>query len=188
MKLGKLLFAAVGASVLLGALVSTASARNLEVTQTTSALWARMDFEGGFGKVECEVKLSGSFHGRTLAKAPGSLIGFITEGTVLRCRRGGATIRQESLPWHRSYTFFFGTLPAITGFTETITGAEWQVREPFSITCIVRRENSFVTGDYEVSAGHVTRYDFVGESPCSGINAAVVASTTNVGTITVRLI
>jgi len=97
MKLSKLPLAVVGAIVLLGALVSSAGARSLSVSaQTSTALWARMDFSGPFGTVECEIRLSGSFHGRTSAKAVNSLSGYITEARILRCTRGGATIHPES--------------------------------------------------------------------------------------------
>jgi hypothetical protein len=188
MRFSKLLLAVVGATVLLGALVASASARNLELTQTASALWTRMVFAGGFGTMPCEIKLSGSLHARTIAKSVGSLIGYITEGTVLRCERGGMIINQASLPWHLRYRSFLGTLPSITGLTESVTGAEWTYREPFGITCIVRRETSSLILTYGVSAGRFTEASLSGESPCSGIPGRLSGTTTNVGTITVRLI
>src|SRR5215207_6732433 len=102
MKLSKLLLSVVGTTVLLGALVSSASARNFSISsQTNSALWARLDVRGPFGTIECAVLLAGSFHSRTQTKSIGTLIGYITAGTVQRCPRGGGTINQASLPWHR---------------------------------------------------------------------------------------
>jgi hypothetical protein len=188
MKFSKLILAVVGATVLLGALVASASARNIEGTQTTSATWTRMDFRGIFGTVECEVKLSGSFHERTSAKSVGSLLGYITEATVVRrCVRGGATVRQESLPWHRRYRSFLGTLPNITGLTETVTGAEWRI-EIFGFNCTVAGATSSTIGTYVVSAGRVTSAEVSGTSSCSGSNGTLTGSTTNVGTVTVRLI
>jgi len=195
MKLGKLLLVAVGASALLGALVSSASARSLEVSsQTTTALWTALRFAGGFGTIECEIRVSGSFHGRTSAKAVNSLSGYITEAVVLRCRTGGATINQASFPWHRRFRGFTGTLPNITGTSDTITGAEWSIREPvFGVTCTVRRESSSVIGTYTISSGTVTRAEVSGTSPCSGFSGTLSGSTTNVtegrgARITVRLI
>ncbi len=139
MKLGKLLLAVVGAAALLSALASSASARNLSFSsQTTTSLFRRLNFSGGIGgTIECEVKLSGSYHSRTIAKVTTTLIGYITEGTVLRCARGSATINQGSLPWHRRYNSFAGTLPNITSVREVISGVEWTYREPAGILCTI---------------------------------------------------
>jgi predicted hotdog family 3-hydroxylacyl-ACP dehydratase len=183
MKLSKLILAVVGTAVLLGALVTSASARSLSnSSQTNRAAWTRMDFEGGFGTIECEVSLEGSYHTRTIAKVVGSLIGYITGATVIRCARGGATINRGSLPWHRRYAGFVGTLPNITAISETVTGAEWTVREPvFGITCTVRRESSSTTGTYTVGAGRaITRADVSGTSPCGSFTGRLRGSTTNV--------
>ncbi len=168
MKFSKLLLAVVSAAVLLGALASAASARNLSnSSQTNVALWRVMNFAGGIGgAVECEVKLSGSFHSRTIAKVTTTLIGYITEGTILSCRRGSATINQSSLPWHRRYRSFTGTLPNITSLAETVSGAEWTVREPSGITCTVT--GATATGTYAVSAGTITRAAVGGTSRCGG--------------------
>ena len=195
MKLSKLLLVAVGAAALLGALVSSASARSLEVSaQTTTALWTALRFAGGFGTIECEIRVSGSFHGRTSAKTVNSLSGYITEAVVLRCRTGGATINQASFPWHRRFRGFTGTLPNITSTSDSITGAEWSIREPvFGVTCTVRRESSSVIGTYTISSGTVTRAEVSGSSPCSSFTGTLSGSTTNVtegrgARITVRLI
>src|SRR5215213_2451096 len=137
MKLRKLILALTGATVLLAALTSAGSARNLSFSsQSFAALWRRMDFAGGISRaIECEILLAGSLHSKTMTKVVGSLIGYITTATVLRCTRSGMTFKQESLPWHRKYGGFGGTLPNITGTTETVTGTEWTVREPGGITC-----------------------------------------------------
>jgi len=182
MKLSKLLLTIVAATVLLGGLNTSASARNFSGSeQRNTGLWTRLDFSGGFGTVECEVKLSGSLHTRTATKTVNSLIGYITEGTVLRCSRGSATINQASLPWHRRYRSFTGTLPNITGQSETITGAEWSAREPtFGITCTVPRATSSVIGTYTISGGTVTRADVSGSSPCGSFTGSLAGSTTNV--------
>jgi len=195
MKFSKLLLAVVGATVLLGALVSSASAGRLEnSSQTNKAIWTTMTFAGGFGNVECEVVLEGSFHTRTITKSEGSLIGYITAGNVNRCVRGGATINRESLPWHRRYRSFSGTLPNITGVSETVIGASWTIREPtFGITCTVRAEASSTIGTYTLSAGTVTRADVSGTSRCGSFEGTLSGSTTNIedrnrARLTIRLI
>jgi hypothetical protein len=191
MRLSRLLLAVMAATALFGALVSPATARNLEMSQTTSFLWTRMNFSSGAGTFECEVKLSGSLHARTSGKTVNSLIGYITEGTVLRCTRNGVTINQASLPWHRRYRSFTGTLPNITGIAETVSGAEWNFREPFGGTCAVRRETSSTILTYAISAGRITSAGVSGRHSCRGLATTefeLSGTTTNVGTITVRLI
>jgi hypothetical protein len=181
MKFSKLLLAVVGATVLLGALVSSASASRLENSSLTNrASWTRMDFTGGFGTIECEVVLKGSFHTRSITKNTSNLIGYITEGNVTRCARGSATIVRSSLPWHRRYRSFAGTLPNITGMSETVTGAEFTLREPFGITCTVSRETSSTIGVYTLSAGTVASASSSGRNRCSGIEGELSGSTTAV--------
>ena len=197
MKFSKLLLAIGSATVLLGTLASWASARNLSIShQTFTALWRRMNFSGGFGTVECEILVAGTLHSRTTTKTVGSLVGYITAASVSRCARGGATIRWESLPWHRRYRCFTGTLPFIHSLCETIAGAEWTIREPtFGITCIVRREASSLIATFTVGAGILTRATLSGSSNCSGFTATISGEESNVlvllpggGWITITLI
>ena len=198
MKFSKLLLAVGSATVLLGALASWASARNFSISsQTFAGLWRRMDFTGGFGgTVECEILIAGSLHTRTATKTVNSLIGYISAATVLRCARGSATIRWETLPWHRRYRCFESALPFIHGVCETITGAEWAVREPtFGITCIVRREASALIVTFTVGAGIVTSVALSGTSNCSETTGRISGSERNVleflpggGWITITLI
>jgi len=195
MKLCKLLFAVAGATVLFGALVASAYAGRMELSsQTLGATWATMNFSGGFGTIECEVVLRGSFHTRTLQKVEGTLVGYITEGNVNRCARGGATVNRASEPWHIVYDSFVGTLPGITGVIQGVTGAEWTLREPtFGITCTVRRETSSTALNYTLSSGVVTRVSVSGASPCGSFTGTTEGTTTNVNNgagirITIRLI
>jgi hypothetical protein len=187
MKFGKLLLAIVGATVLLGALSSVASARNFSISpgQEFIVLFRRLNFGGGIGgTVECEVLLSGTLHARTIAKEINSLIGYITSSTVLRCIRGSATVTQASLPWHRRYCGFTGILPNITTTTECITGAEYVIREPFGATCTVRRETSVSRGINTITAGVVTRTESTGSSRCTAsgfeFNGTLSGSETNI--------
>jgi predicted RNase H-like HicB family nuclease len=195
MKVSKLLLAVVGAAVLLAALVASASARSLESSsQTSTVLWRRTSFAvSGETLAECEIKLSGSLHARTFAKTVGSLIGYITESVVLRCARGGMTINQASLPWHRRYRAFAGTLPNILTQSETISGAEWAIREAFGLTCTVRRESSELIRTYTLSSGTVTGAEVTGHGLCLGLEGALSGSETNVtngsgARLTLRLI
>jgi hypothetical protein len=181
--------------VLLGALVSSASARNLERSSLTiRALWTVWNFRGGFGIFTCEVLITGSYHTRTITKTVNSLIGYITEARFLRCASGGATINTASLPWHRRYRGFTGTLPNISSLSETVTGMEWTLREPtFGITCTVRAAESSTILSYAVSSGTVTSSAISGSSPCSSFTGTQEGSTTNVtegggARITIRLI
>jgi len=195
MKLGKLLLAVVGATVLLGALVATASAGRFEISsQSGRGTWVTMNFGGGFGTVECEVVLEWTFHTRSITKTAGSLIGYVTAGNVSRCARGNATVNRGSLPWHVRYTSFTGTLPNITGLSATVTGAEWTTREPtFGITCTVRAAESSTIGTFTLSSGIVTRLEASGESRCGEFSGRLSGSTTNVenrsgARLTIRLI
>jgi hexokinase len=175
MKLGKLLLAVVGAAALLSALASSASARNLSFSsQTTTSLYRRLDFSGGIGgTIECEVKLSGSFHSRTHTKTTELLIGYITEGTVLRCARGSATINQASFPWHRRYHDFGGTLPNVTSIGEVISGVEWNYREPAGITCTVTGGTSLRT--FLINLHQLFKDDITGLSRCGAFFTGTIS-------------
>jgi len=194
MKFSKPLLAIVGATVLLGALVTSASAAHLELSsQTNKITWTRWNFRGGFGTISCEIALSGSFHSRTIAKTV-QLLGYITAATFTRCSSGGVTVNQASLPWHREYRSFAGTLPNITGIEERVTGAEWTMREPsFGVTCTVRREQSSTILTYALSSGVVTLAAVSGISPCGSFSGTIEGSTERVengsgARVTIRLI
>jgi len=195
MQLSKLFLAVAGATVLLGGLAASSSAGRLEKSsQNSRATFARLNFAGGFGTVECEVVIEGTFHTRTSAKVVGALTGYLTAATVARCARGGATINNASLPWHRRYRSFTGTLPNIAAIVDGITGVEWSIREPtFGITCTVRAAESSVIGTYALSAGVVTSAEVSGENRCGEFTGRLSGSTTNVDNragarLTIRLI
>jgi len=136
MKLSKLLLATIGATVLLGALVGSASARSFSTTsQTLRATFREVRFNGAFGNITCQVTLEGSLHARTIAKTVGSLIGYITAAVLGPCAEGQATILRETLPWHARYLAFTGTLPNIVTIRINVTGASFRIREPLA-TCL----------------------------------------------------
>jgi hypothetical protein len=182
MKLSKLLLAVVGATVLLGAFVSSASATRLSSsTQTISANWARMNFSATFGTVECAVTLSGSLHSRTITKTRGSLIGLITDARVGACARGEAQVLTATLPWHVQYESFAGTLPTITSITTRVIGSSFRAGF-FGIGCLSRTEAANpATGTYNLSAGRVTSVTVGGRIPtsCGDVGTLSGTSTSN---------
>lgn len=177
MKLFKLLLAVAGATVLLGALVSTASATRLRSTSPTlRANFPRVNFTGGFGTTECAVTLEGSLHSTTIVKTRGLLIGYITRAVIggTHCIRGSATVLNASLPWHVRYDSFSGTLPNITALNTTVSGAQFNVKEPvFGVECLA--SGGTATGTYNREAGGVLTSAVIGgESPTScGINGGL---------------
>jgi len=139
MKYSKLLLAAIGATVLLGAFVSTASARNISTSnQFLRATFREVNFRLPFFTTRCQVTLEGSLHSRTIAKVVGSLIGYMTSARLGPCSSGSATILTETLPWHVRYAGFAGTLPAITSIRVNVINSSFRIREPFGITCLAR--------------------------------------------------
>jgi hypothetical protein len=139
MRLYKVLLAALGATVLLSALVSTASARSFSTTsQGLRSTFREVRFRLPFFTTSCQVTLEGTLHSRTIAKVAGALIGYITRAELGPCTSGSYTILRETLPWHVRYLGFTGTLPTITSMRANVIGWSWRMREPFGITCLWR--------------------------------------------------
>ncbi len=138
MKLCKLLLAASGATIVLAALVSGASANRLSQSSSTlRATWTSAEFGGGFGTVRCSLTIESSLHSRTFTKTAGALAGYVTRASVGPCASGSATILAATLPWHLRYASFTGTLPSISSITMNVIGVAFQIREPtFGITCL----------------------------------------------------
>jgi hypothetical protein len=138
-KFGKMLLACAGATVLLGTLVSVASAGNFSTSsQTLRATFASLEFSGAFGTARCPVTLEGSFHERTTAKVVGRLVGYLTRAALGACTSGSATVLTETLPWHIRYSSFAGTLPNITRASANVTGVAFRIREVGGVTCLIR--------------------------------------------------
>jgi hypothetical protein len=139
MKIFKLLLAAVGATVLLGTLVSGASARNLSFdNQRLRATFREVRFHlPGESTVTCELILEKTLHRLTMPKVVGSLIGYITSAILGPCQNGGASIQRETLPWHIRYSGFQGTLPNITSLITHIVGMGIRIRDNFQ-ACLIR--------------------------------------------------
>lgn len=198
MKLGKTLFATVGAVMLLGAFASAASARNLSTSsQTLRAAFREITFSGAFGSANCTVTLEGSFHQRTQAKVASSLVGYITRSDLGPCAAGGVTLLRESLPWHIRYSSFSGTLPNITAFRATIISVAARVQEAF-VGCLFRSEATnpiTVTFNRETVTGAVTTATVAGTVPTTcgvsgtfGSSASAVTVLNSATRITLTLI
>jgi hypothetical protein len=200
MRLSKLFLATLGATVLLGALVGSASARRIESSsQTLRSLFREVIFNGIFGNIQCEVQLEGSLHSRTIEKIRCSLIGYITAARILACARNAATILTETLPWHVQYESFTGTLPTITSIKTNVIGAAFRIREPFE-TCLARSTATNPSvGTYTIVSGTITSAEISGTgipTVCPGFtsegefrsNAAPVTVLNSTTRITVRLI
>jgi hypothetical protein len=143
-KYGKTLAAMAGATIILAAMVGTASAGRLSSSsQTFRGVWNPMVFSGPGVTINCPVTLEGSLHTRTIAKVAESLIGYITRAIVGEgaCSGGTARTLTETLPWHVRYTSFEGRLPDITGINTRIVLAAFQIRATIfgiPVTCLYR--------------------------------------------------
>jgi hypothetical protein len=161
LKQSKVWLALLGATVALGALVGTASARNLSISnQNIRATWTAMEFSNPSAGVlvRCPVTLEGSLHSRTIAKVLNSLIGFITRAIVGEgsCTGGTARVRTETLPWHVTYQGFTGTLPNILTIRTTVVRPGFDVTATFfgfPLTCRFRASN--VNGVFNREVGGV---------------------------------
>lgn len=122
-KYSRVLLALIGATVVLGATVGTASAALSTSSQTIRAVWREIVLRSAFTTSNCNVTLEGSLHSRTIIKSIGSLIGYVTRADLGACASGRVTILRATLPWHIRYDSFAGTLPNIVSRTVTIKGA-----------------------------------------------------------------
>lgn len=176
------LAATLATMIALAAMVGTSAASRLSnSSQTLRTTFARVNFAGGFGTVECAVTVEGSLHTRTVAKTAGALIGYITRAILGACARGSSTILQATLPWHVRYESFAGTLPAITRINTTVTGIGFQIREPtFGITCL---SLATATDSYTREAGGaITIVTLGGTSPT---NCGIEGTLSGTGNVTV---
>ena len=153
-KYARTLLALVAATVLLSALVSSASAGRLSTTsRNVRATWASMEFIEPLGTtVRCPVTLEGSFHSATMAKVVDALVGHISRATLNNavCSGGTGTILQASLPWHIRYVGFMGTLPNITALRTVAIGMGFRAAGSFG-NCL------FLTTTLQPSTGQLNR-------------------------------
>jgi hypothetical protein len=164
---------------ILGALVSSAFARNFSVSSASiRATYRSVEFGGGFGTTHCDLSLEGSLHSRTIAKVLRSLIGYITRAIIQKpCLVGDFTVLAETLPWHMRYAGFTGTLPNISSFATNIVGLSLIAIEPsFGFGCLFRTTaESPAIGTYNREAGGALTTALIsGTIPTScGLNISV---------------
>ena len=180
MRSSRLLIAALAASALLGAAVGSASARNLSVNEQGFRIsWAELNWTESVFRVgiHCPMTLEGTFHYRTMVKAIGSLIGYVTRAILdnAACRGGHFTVLTETLPWHVTYEGFTGTLPRITGLILLIAGMAMRMEVPaIGLSCLMRAANLRYTTTGTREAGGAFKAERVvpgRESiPCGSIN------------------
>jgi hypothetical protein len=185
-KCGKTLLAVVGAAVLLGSLANAAAARNLSIShQRFTATFNPLEITGGFGTSGCLLTLEGSFHGRTIAKSAGLLVGHLTSGAFGTCAAFSATLLRETLPWHIRYVSFLGALPNISVITSDIVGGAFRIREGGGITCLFR---STATEPFRIafnreSGGALTSGALTGEirsgAECLGLRGRITGGTSS---------
>jgi hypothetical protein len=173
----KVTLTALVAALAFACALGTASARNLSVSnQNFRIVWTPLTFtEGGIFNVRCNVTLEGSFHYRTIVKAPRALIGWVTRAIVSRptCVTnagfeaqaatwngtelilGAATA--NTLPWHVTYEGFNGTLPTITGIRVLLRSIRFTLEVP-ATGClgIYGEPNANIMGTVNVSGGVAT--------------------------------
>lgn len=137
----KLALATVTAALLMALGAVIASANRVSITeQRFTAKWTELIFENlGITVAKCPVTLEGTFHSTTISKVTGSLIGYITRGTVGTCQTGSATLLQETLPWHVRYNGFTGSLPRFSGIRLLLINASFRViNTSLGINCLAR--------------------------------------------------
>ena len=111
---------AIGAVALgIGLLANVASANRFSTSSRNFRItWSSLTFVGSGveAQVRCPVTLEGSFHSATITKVRGALIGLISRASIASalCTGGTASFLTATLPWHRTYSSFSGSLPAIT--------------------------------------------------------------------------
>jgi len=133
----KLGLTALIAAMLLASALSTASARNLEITSATNfrTTWSRLEFQSSLTTWRCQVTLEGSFHSRTIPKVARLLIGSVTRINVKEESCSGATMRPDRPPpWHLTYEGFTGRLPNIETIRLLLQRFQYAIIA-FGVTC-----------------------------------------------------
>ena len=167
--------AALAAALLLASVVSTASARNVSVSnQNIRVTWSSLELSAGI-TVRCRVTLEGSFHSRSIVKVARTLIGAITRATIdeANCTNGIIRPRTETLPWHTTYEGFAGTLPNISALFMLISRYRFNVIVPGLCTGDYGIANDNITGRANVVVGEITELE-----PVAGRNRLTLHSGT----------
>ncbi len=155
MRVKRLLVTVVVAVVTLGVTAMPASARRLGILNAEDGFrmeWPELGITAGGTTTTCRVSLEGTFHGASLSKTAGLLVGYVTRAGVQRCGEGqGATILTGTLPWHFTYASFSGTLPSINWVNFNIIGLAMSIDPAGGLPECLMRTDAAEPG--RVSAG-----------------------------------
>ena len=168
----KLAITALIATAALAALVGSASATRLSITnRNIRAVWSSMEFSNSASTLRCRVTLEGTFHENTIAKVARSLIGYITRAEIRRPCTGGTVwlyngvetnevltgTLPNSLPWHITYEGFNGELPTPTAIRILLILTRFKLRATFlgiTLLCVYRTTSTQnATGTANLGAG-----------------------------------
>jgi hypothetical protein len=138
--LNRLLLAALVATPVVALAAVGATANRLEISNFERGFNIKsgsIKFMVGEKTVDCEERLIGTFHSRTMPKTEGLLIGYINMPSIINlCTGGTAVFLTETLPWHVRYASFSGTLPKITQLTLQIVGLRVLIRPTLGVSCL----------------------------------------------------
>jgi hypothetical protein len=174
---------ALMAAVLLAGAASTASARNLSVSeQGFRVSWENLEFIAAV-TVRCRLTLEGSFHARSFAKIPRTLIGAISRAINGHpCTGGEAWVDNGTeveplgtapnrLPWHLTYESFTGRLPDMEVVNLLLSRFSFVIRATvLGLTCEGRYGN--LTDNIILNAVHEPGTGISSLTPRAGSNAA----------------
>jgi len=160
---------ALMAAMLLASALSTASARNLEVSnQRFRVTWSRIELGSSSFTIRCQLTLEGSMHSRTIPKIERLLVGAITRIHMKEesCT-GGVGRPEQPPPWHISYEGFTGTLPSIS--TVRFLSSRWVFAViALGVTCKYGTSTQNITGSISLNGSG----EAVNEVPLAGRNVA----------------
>jgi hypothetical protein len=141
------LVVALTAALLLALAVGTASANDLSVSEDRfNIAWEPIVLTNALGEVACDVTLEGSFHSRTIGKAPGTRLGHVTEIRIANCEGGAYTILDETLPWQWVFSSFTGTLPSISTIAVRTHGVALLVEIGVLAECLLQTDAAEPSG------------------------------------------
>jgi hypothetical protein len=139
------LTAIAAAALLLTAIATTASARNLSTSeQSFRTTFSSLEFASESVTIRCRLTLEASFHTRTFAKVVNALVGAVTRAIVAHpgCTNGEAWADNgteseplgtapNKLPFHVQYESFSGTLPNISTMNIFLSRASFVTQATF---------------------------------------------------------
>jgi hypothetical protein len=199
---------AVATALLLAALVGSATAGRLSVSnRTIRTMWTALEFSGGFVTIRCPATLESSFHSATIRKVVGALLGYITRAAIHQpCIGGtvwyfdddanevlGGTFR-STLPWHVAYESFRGALPTVTGVSLSFIDMRFTIRAlvlGVTVLCEYRTgpaNGGSLSGTFNVNAaGTVTSFGFDEARRITSLSGGLCPEVNLAGAASVRL-